>query len=108
MLLLNLWVYCKFMNFIAKLWRGEVSLGITYWIFGGVVLSMFKLFTLVTQSMNEDSAGFGIFAGLAYFVFISVAIWRSSLRYPGPKIWMILAQLTVVGGVFNYLWIFFL
>lgn len=96
------------MSFIAKLWWGEVSLGITYWIFGGVVFSMLKLYTFAAQGMNDDTAGFGIFVGLAYFIFISVAIWRSSLRYQGPKIWLILAQLSVVGGVFNFLWIFFL
>ena len=96
------------MSFIAKLWRGEVSLGVTYWIFGGVVFTMFQLYVFVTQGMNEDTASFGLYAGLAYFIFMSVAIWRSASRYNGPKTWLILAQLSVVGGFFNFLWIFFL
>ena len=99
------------MIFLKILWRGEIPLGRTYWVFGGLFLSLliipgYFIDPTISGSANlEPSASFvfgtmayAIFT-LAYIVFISVAIWRSAGRYEGPAIWAVLARIMVVIGL---------
>ena len=85
------------MTFLKMLWRGEISLGRAYWVFGVLFLSLLAIpgyfnDPIILGSTNlEPSASFvfgtmayAIFV-LAYTVFISVAIWRSAGRYEGPE-----------------------
>ncbi|MEE8295316.1 MAG: hypothetical protein V3R64_06355 [Sphingomonadales bacterium] len=95
------------MGFLGKLWRGEVSLFTSYWIFGGLVWFMFQMFELTTLVLTNSITSLGFWIGLFYYGFISVAIWRSSIKYTGPRFYAIFAQLTVLGGWFRYLWIIF-
>ena len=95
------------MGFFGRLWRGEVSLFTSYWIFGGLILFMFKMFEQATLGISEDAHFAGLMVSLTFYGFISVAIWRSSLQYRGPQMYSILAQASVVMGWLRFLWIFF-
>ncbi len=95
------------MGFLGKLWRGEVSLFTSFWIFGGLVLFMFQMFELTTLVLTNSITSVGFWVGLFYYGFISVAIWRSSIKYTGSRVYAIFAQLTILGGWFRYLWIIF-
>ncbi len=102
-------------SFVKRLWRGEVSLPITYWIFGSigsVVLTIASFSIAYLIAYNASSlGGFDIqfFNSLwllfVYFyeIFIFVAIWRSasnySRRYPRRRQWSILAKAAVCLGV---------
>ena len=84
------------MGFIAKLWRGEISLGTTYWIFGAVVVFMFQVFEMAAVNLSEDQGDFIVFISTAYYLFISIAILRSALRYKGSRLFIVWTQLTVL------------
>jgi hypothetical protein len=43
------------------------------------------------------------FLYLAYYAFLVVAIWRSSEKYRGPKVWGMLARVSVMLGVIRTL-----
>ena len=94
--------------FLTMLWRGEVPLGRTYWVFGVLFLGLLALpgyFIVPGSSGIEPQASivfgrmaYAIFV-FAYTVFISVAIWRSAGRYEGPQIRAVLARVMVVVGL---------
>jgi len=96
------------MGFFGRLWRGDVSLFTTYWIFGGLVMFMFNMFEQSTRGISEDAHFTGLMVSLFYYSFLSVAIWRSSLKYRGPQMYSVLAQGTVAVGWLRYVWIFFM
>ena len=96
------------MGFFARLWRGNVTLFTSYWIFGGLVMFMFNMFEQATRGINEEAHTAGLMVSLFYYGFMSVAIWRSSLLYRGPQMYAVLAQGTVALGWLRYAWIFFM
>ena len=91
------------MGFIGRLWRGRVSLGTTYWIFGALVVFMFQMLEFVPME-NPDQAGILIFISTAYYFFISIAVFRSSMRHNGSRLFIVYAQLSVVALLMIVLW----
>jgi hypothetical protein len=91
------------MGFIGRLWRGEVSLGTTYWIFGALVVFMFQMLEFVPLD-NPDRAGILTFISTAYYFFISVAVFRSSMRHNGSRLFIVYTQLSVVTLLMIVLW----
>jgi len=92
------------MGLVKRLWRGEVSLARTYWVYGVAVnifiQSSVLLLSVLVESMPVLAFSLlGMIAfSLVYMVFISVAIWRSSNRYQGNRAWAFLAKAAVVLG----------
>ena len=95
-------------DLIKALWRGEIPLARTYWLFGAVAGLFFGAAFLYIEfnavSFWSSSLGmiviYGLFSAyLIYFLFIYIAIWRSAGKYPGPGIWAGLARVAVVLGV---------
>jgi len=106
--------------FVLRLWRGDISLPITYWVF--LVLARVVQATITwvigfyargvwEVNCTTVACWFGVLAfsifvvaivlfSLVYTVFSSIAVWRSSRKYEGPQVWAWLAQLTVVTGIF--------
>lgn len=85
-------------QYLRRLWRGEISLPETYWIWGvacsaiqGIVLRVIKPPPLIELMLVPFL--------MAYVVFIWVATWRSSGHYEGPRVWAELARVAVAGGV---------
>lgn len=91
------------MGFLAKLWRGEVSLGTTFWVFGVLVVFMFQIFELVPMA-NPAAAKTLVFFSSAYYLFISIAVFRSSFRHRGSRLFNIYTQLSAAGLI---LWVLF-
>ncbi len=91
-------------NLVLDLWRGDVPLVKTYWLFGVVVGICFAItFAFIEYQSEGLSEGFGplfiiglIVLYFVYVAFINVAIWRSSNKYKGPKQWAILAKVMVI------------
>jgi len=96
-------------SFMARLFRGDVSLLITYWVFGFLVANvLFSLLLLAIDSnyLQIASSEYGywylmvVYALIiGYTIFILVAIWRSANKYTGNPLWSGLAQVSVVLGV---------
>jgi len=70
-------------NFLGRLWHGEVSLGVTYWVFGALVgnLIAFLFYSLAADQTELPEALASASPAIVYSVFICVAIVRSARRY---------------------------
>lgn len=91
------------MNLIKRLWRGEIPLWKTFWLYGvllPIVVSILYpiLLTIVVHFIFIYIAyifTLGIL-GLIYSVIIFVAIWGSAGKYEGDKIWAWLSKILVI------------
>ena len=90
------------MTTVTALWRGEVPLARTGWIFGvlGLVLLIAPLVVLtrtgVPAAASSPVALALSVAILAYAGFIGVAVWRSADRYRGAQAWRWVAKGSVL------------
>ncbi len=99
------------MNLIKSLWRGEVSLAKTYWIFGiciNVLLFISLSYILNNEQLFSTSPGKLVFwmllvFSLVYTPFTLICIWRSANKYTGTKAWPILAKIMVIIGWMSYI-----
>ncbi|MHA3318962.1 hypothetical protein [Legionella pneumophila] len=99
------------MEYIKKLWKGDISLGITFWVFGVVVLGCFRiLFYFINQNYISIIVKYGNYPiyilsaiALLYSFFIWIAIWSSSIKYNGSKFIAAVAKVIVIISVANTL-----
>lgn len=99
-------------NYLVRHWRGELSLGITYWVNGSVLAGIIPVALIaVVGQMDEDYnslraisfsvLGVLLFSVIAWFWSI-VGIWRSADRHAsrgGVPAWANVAKFMVVAGV---------
>ncbi len=89
------------MKQVAALWRGQIPLGKTGWLYGLVGLSLLIVpLTLISSlglgpSTRELTLALSV-ATLLYASFIAVAIWRAAGNYQGRLAWRLLAKGSVV------------
>lgn len=104
------------MNLIKRLWKGEIPLWKTFWLYGVLlpvlvmILYPIPLKILVHFIFIYIAYIFAltILMGLVYPVIIFVAIWRSAGKYEGDKIWAWLSKISVIFMVAIFLLIVFL
>ncbi len=94
------------MDLVKALWRGDIPLVVTYWLYGVLGSLLLRIPLLIWEEYPPTSP---VLAGvvLAYFVmivvytvFIAVAIWRAATKYKGSSWWWSgLAKIAVVAGV---------
>ena len=93
------------MGLMKSLWRGEVSLEKTFWLYGmiGIVIlhpAVFFYFFLVFSCgpICESELWYIPLVALVacYCIFISAAIWRSAGNHEGKIAWAWLAKTMVV------------
>ena len=105
-------------DFFVRMFRGNVGLALTFWVFGLVIPALLAIVSIVIlgvvvgYSVAANSGTVGGSAKLifysymyvytaaftAYDIFIYIAIWRSARKYTGLKLWKVLAQVCVVGS----------
>ena len=85
------------MNFFIKLWRGELPLYITFWLFGMIIGTIVSV--LVTnfalQPSTEVAAStksIWLLVAIIYTGVMCVSLWRSADKYKGPPVWSIGAR----------------
>jgi hypothetical protein len=82
----------RFNNFVARNWRGEFPLGVTYWLFGFVGNIAIALVPLALAGLHQSNSGFdpvhvfllivGIWISIvAISVWQWVAVWRASNKH---------------------------
>jgi len=90
---------------IANLFEGNYGLPKTYWLYGalaGIVLGLVLGLTIsITKSVLV--ALIAIILLWVYQVFITIAIWNAASKYPGSKVWAVLARLGTVVGIVQLL-----
>jgi len=83
------------MGILARLWRGELPLYITFWVFGiilGTVISAcVNIYALAGHTTSLVRLGW-LFIALVYTGIMCVALWRSADKYKGAAIWSIGAR----------------
>jgi hypothetical protein len=93
------------MEVFKSLWRGELSLARTYWLFGFSAMFLIKIPLILWEEYPPATPllpGLVAVIGIIYFLFISVAIWRSANNYKGKMIWPALAKLQIICGVLAF------
>ncbi len=88
---------------VARLWRGELSLPVTFWAFGFVPNFVIGLLLAALSTRTSQLARGVTYLYLGYYALMVIAIWRSSERYTGPKVWRVLARVMVMLGVLRTL-----
>jgi cell division protein FtsB len=92
-------------NFITRLFNGDISLAVTYWVFGVIIGNVIfgTLYSVIDSKYIEIVAKIGtlpiiifIVITFAYNFFVLIAIYRSAVKYDGNKIWSILARILVI------------
>ena len=87
-------------NLISSVWSGDAPLLITYWLFGSLVSVILVVIAgEVFPSIDNKSGKLLVLVILiCYQIFSTVAIWRSSKKYKGKKIYRHLARIAVCLG----------
>jgi hypothetical protein len=93
-------------DLMIALWTGRIPLPKTYWVYGALVLAPPTVTLLAIEAFTGKPASPrylvpAFLIGMllrAYWIFISVAIWRSAGNYTGRIIWGALARMAVVFG----------
>ncbi len=89
------------MTQVAALWRGQVPLAKTAWLYGltGLLLLIVPLTLIrvlgIGSSTRELTLTLSV-AILLYAAFIAVAIWRAAGNYRGRPAWRLLAKGSVL------------
>lgn len=85
-------------GFVSQLFRGEVSLPVTYWVFfAGGIFGANVLANMASLLIDNYVQLVPIFlALLAYYVFVWFAVWRSAGNYTGSAFWKVMARIMVV------------
>ena len=88
-------------GWLRRLWHGELSLPVTFWLWGVFgTRAVFAMALLLFEVSGNLLVLLGGLAGwLAYLAFVTVAVWRSSRRYTGPRIWRDLARVSMGLGI---------
>jgi hypothetical protein len=111
----------RYDNFVARYWRGEFSLGVSYWAFGilgGIVVALIAALAAVAFSVNSGYEPRMIFAALAVTwlgvlavkIWQLVGVWRSANRHIEKRVllgkrapWARVAKLAVILGALGLL-----
>lgn len=82
---------------ILKLWKGDYSLPITYWVFGVVGnLSLSIPLNLISLETNPILFYSLLTLVFVYSILVSVGIWRSASKYQGLSLWKYLAKFIAI------------
>lgn len=84
-------------GFFSKLANGDFGLAKTYWVYGVLVsIALNITFKLIS---SYEVVLIGLAATIAYSVPLYMGIWRAASKYPGNKIWSVLAKIATILGV---------
>ncbi len=104
-------------NYFIRHWRGELSLGVSYWA-NGFLGTFLVLLAANTLAAMRNTADLKLLAGLSLFVYALaivasvwqfVGVWRSASNHVsrgGQSSWATLAKVLVVIGALNCIGLF--
>jgi hypothetical protein len=87
----------------GRLWRGEIDLPQTYWVWitlvGSFVLTVFGIVSQLLYDFARSPfiPALKVAFGIVVVAFYVTSVWRSARNYKGPRRWRILARVTAVG-----------
>ena len=104
-------------NYFVRHWRGELSLGVSYWVNG--LLGAFVVLLAANFVERQNTISLPLWAAMALVVYAIaivasvwqfVGVWRSASNHVsrgGNKVWATLAEVVVVLGVLNCISLFY-
>ena len=85
------------MSFVTKLWRGDLPLYITFWVFGMIVGTIVSVpvtnFAINAPDTSTAAKTVWTVIAMLYTGFMCVALWRSANKYQGAPVWAIAARI---------------
>ncbi len=101
-------------NFIAKHWRGEYSLGVSYWLFGFLIAFFIALLNVtlghLSDAMNLNTQKQGATIFVYYVAILVVAVWQlvgvirsasAHVSRGGKRFWAGMAKVMACLGAFR-------
>lgn len=101
-------------NFIAKHWRGEYSLGVSYWLFGFLIAIFIAILDVAlshfSDAMNLNTQKQGAMILAYYVVSLVVSVWQivgvirsasAHVSRGGKNFWAVMAKVMVCLGAFQ-------
>ena len=95
--------------YIFRLFRGDIPLVVTYWIFGVLIGNVaftiantiieHNYLSIVVNPIGEYFITVFIWFAVAYGIFTLIAVWRSAGKYQGSSTWAVLARVAVILGM---------
>jgi hypothetical protein len=95
-------------NFVARLFNGDISLPITYWVFVVLIgnfafqivdkIIEFNYVDIITTETGSWSVMAFYWVAIGYTIFMLIATWRSAGKFKGNAIWGRFARFAVVLG----------
>lgn len=86
-------------SLFSRLWAGEISLPMTYWVYLTLPNLIFGIVIRgVASNMTRGSYTLSVIIYLVWLIFMLVSVWNSSNNYQGSTVWRILAKCMVVLG----------
>lgn len=97
---------------LSKLWRGELSLRRTYWLYWFCVaflLGFCRSFLEGRQGFLAVDSTFWFYwllisVSYSWGAFMVVPLWRSASRYNGRRVWAALAKLLAISNATGAVW----
>lgn len=94
---------------ISQLWKGEIPLCKTFWLYGllgNTILSLAMLLTVGLSSVYKSLLGYFavlliVLIAIIYQGIIYGGLWRSADNYTGNPLWKYLAKWIAVLGIFS-------
>jgi hypothetical protein len=94
------------MSYLGRLWRGDVGLACTYWVWGVLVVGIGIGAGGIFVAGLSGIPALAILWFVVYpasLIFMAVAVWRSSSKYAGPRVWVWLARFIIITAPFRLL-----
>jgi len=95
-------------NFVARLFNGDISLPVTYWVFVVLIgnfafqivdkIIEFNYVDIITTQTGSWSVMAFYWVAIGYSIFMLIATWRSAGKFKGNAIWGRFARFAVVLG----------
>ncbi len=96
-------------SFIKTALSGDFGLAKTFWLYLFAVAIFFNIgIVMFSEFSIEVLSVLLLMVSTAYSLPLHIAIWRAANKYRGPKIWPILAKLSVKVHIFAFIWAIFL
>jgi len=75
-------------SFLLKFYRGEETLGISYWIYYSIIsgILIFLITVMERAKVNDSFVGLYSLLALSYYIFAAIGTWRSANNYTKMKI----------------------
>src|SRR5271166_4065082 len=86
-------------SLLLRLWRGEVSLAVTYWVWAVLICIV-----VVDLGLGSIISVYGapllrtihVLSAFTLSGLVGISVWRSARNFKGWKIWAVLARITIV------------